>query len=60
MKAFTEGHELIDVRSLGLDGADAWMRERSQSTSYALKSVWEFFKRECSREGSFLANWLNG
>lgn len=55
---FTDGHAILDVRSLGVDGASRWMAENAEKASYALKSAWEFFVMEHSRRNSALPGWI--
>jgi hypothetical protein len=54
---FTEGHVILDVRALGVDGASLWMAENGEKASYALRSAWEFFVMEHSRQNSTLPGW---
>lgn len=51
-REFTEGHVILDVRALGVDGASLWMADNGEKASYALRSAWEFFVMEHSRQNS--------
>jgi ADP-ribose pyrophosphatase YjhB (NUDIX family) len=57
-RPFTDGHAVLDVASMGLDGVSFWMAENAGRTSYALKSAWEFFNREYARQNSALPGWI--
>jgi hypothetical protein len=57
-QGFIDGHMVLDVAVLGIDGVSEWMAKNQSRTSYALRSSWEFFCLEYARPGSRLSAWL--
>jgi hypothetical protein len=57
-RAFTDGHIVLDVAAMGVDGMSSWMAGNEGQTSYTLKSAWEFFCQEHARQNSALPGML--
>ena len=49
---YTDGHEFLDVRAMGIGGLERWLAENRARTAYSLASSVYFLARECRRVGS--------